>query len=65
VFSYQTWPRALKIFFWVVVPAWFGVHFFTALVAETRLLLVPLALVFIPGALFGIAGGTKLNEQEL
>jgi hypothetical protein len=56
VFSYRAWPRSLKIFFWVVVPMWFGVHFFAALVAETRLLLVPLALVFIPGALFGIVG---------
>jgi hypothetical protein len=56
IFAYRDWPKTLKIFFWIVVPVWFGVHFFAALVAETRLLLVPLALVFIPGALLGIAG---------
>lgn len=63
VFAYRAWPGALKIFFWVVVPLWFGVHFFAALVAETRLLLVPFALVFIPGALLGIADGTGLTEN--
>ena len=54
IFCYRNWPGTLRIFFRIVVPAWFGVHFFAALVAETRLLLVPQALIFIPGALFGI-----------
>ena len=54
IFCYRNWHRTLRIFFWIVVPAWFGVHFFAALVAETRLLLVPQVLIFIPGALFGI-----------
>jgi len=62
IFAYRVWPGTLKIFFWVVVPLWFAIHFFAALVAETRLLLVPVALVFIPGALFGIVG--KTNPQE-
>ena len=54
IFSYHSWPRTLKIFFWVVVPVWVVVHFFAALVAETRLMLVPQALIFIPGVLFGL-----------
>jgi hypothetical protein len=54
IFSYPAWHRTLKIFFWAVVPVWLVVHFFAALVAETRLLLVPQALIFIPGALFGL-----------
>jgi hypothetical protein len=54
MFAYGTWPKPLKIFFWAVVPVWMIVHFFSSLVAETRLLLVPQALVFIPGVLFGI-----------
>ena len=62
LFSYRYWPRTLKVFFWVVVPAWLAVHFFAALIAETRLLLVPHALVFIPGALFGIT--EKIYPQE-
>ena len=54
MFVYPSWSRPLKIFFWVVAPAWFGVHFFSSLVAESRLLLVPQALIFIPGMLFGL-----------
>ena len=56
-FSYRSWPPVLRLFFWVLVPAWIGVHFVAALVAEARLMLVPQALVFIPGALFGLASG--------
>ena len=55
LFAYRAWPASLKVFFWVIVPAWLAIHLFAALVAETRLLLVPQAVVFIPGALFGLA----------
>jgi hypothetical protein len=61
--SYRYWTGTLKIFFWAVVPFWFVVHFFSALVAETRLVLVPQALVFIPGMLFGVIGETKPAER--
>ena len=54
VFAFTNWAHPLKIFFWTVVPIWFGVHFVAALVAESRLLLVPQALVFIPGMIFGL-----------
>ena len=54
VFAYPHWSKALKIFFWVTVPIWLGVHFFAALVAESRLLLVLQSLIFIPGMLFGL-----------
>jgi len=64
VFAYRDWPRTLKIYFWVVVPAWLAVHFLASLVAESRLLLVPQALVFIPGALFGIMGMTGQQENS-
>lgn len=59
-FAYPAWTQPVKILFWVVVPVWFGVHFFAALVAESRLFLVPQALVFIPGMLFGFSG--KRND---
>lgn len=63
MFTYRAWHKTLKIFFWVVVPIWFAVHFFAALVAETRLLLVPFALIFIPGALLGIVDRESQSEQ--
>ncbi len=57
--SYAHWPPGLRVFAWSVVPIWFVVHFIAALVAETRLMLVPHAMVFIPGALFGLIAGAK------
>ena len=50
------WPRRLRIWFWVLVPIWFLVHFFVAIVAEARLFLVPQVLIFIPGALLTVKG---------
>jgi hypothetical protein len=49
--AYARWPQTLRRFFWLVVPAWFLVHWVGAVMEETRLLLVPMALVFVPGAL--------------
>ena len=53
--GYRKWPVHLKIFFWVIVPIWFVVHAFSSVIAETRLVLVPLVMVFIPGALWTVA----------
>ena len=63
IFAYQRWPQVLRTYFWAVVPMWMAVHFAGALVAETRLLLVPQALVFIPGALFGLTGTARGGEE--
>ncbi|MBZ0307202.1 MAG: hypothetical protein K8I82_14125 [Anaerolineae bacterium] len=49
--SYRSWPPPLKGFFWAIVPVWFTVHAFFSVMAETRLFLVPMVIVFIPGAL--------------
>lgn len=64
VFAYRVWPKTLKIYFWVVAPAWIIIHFFASLVAESRLLLVPQAMIFIPGALFGIIGVSRQQENS-
>lgn len=50
--GYREWPRRIRVFFWVIVPTWGLVHLFCAVMAESRLFLVPQALVFIPGVLF-------------
>lgn len=44
-------PAVLRGFFWILVPAWVLIHFGLARMKETRLLLVPLALVLVPAAL--------------
>lgn len=64
VFSYSRWPRGLKVFFWVVVPVWFLIHPFMSIMAESRLFLVPQALVFIPGALILISTGSSQQSAE-
>ncbi len=46
------WPRLWRYFFLIMAPAWFAIHFVLSIVGETRLFLVPLAVVFIPGILF-------------
>ncbi len=58
--GYRHWPASLKAFFWTLVPLWFAIHALVAVMAESRLLLVPQALVFIPAALFacGMIGTT-------
>ncbi len=53
--SAAAWPPAVRANFWAIVPVWLVVHSFSAVIAETRLFLVPHALVIIPGSLFGIA----------
>jgi len=57
--AYKKWPLALRTFFWVVAPVWFLVHPFTSVMAETRVFLVPQALIFIPGALFLLQGHSE------
>lgn len=49
--AYPRWPRELRALALAIVPVWVGVHFVTALPAETRLMLVPYVLVVVPGAL--------------
>ena len=49
--GYRTWPPLLRVFLWAIVPLWFVFHFFAAIVAETRLFLVPVVVVLIPGSL--------------
>ncbi len=57
--AYKKWPWALRIFFWVVIPVWFLIHPFTSVMAETRVFLVPQALIFIPGVLFLLKADSK------
>jgi hypothetical protein len=50
----RQWPRELRAFAVAIVPAWLVVHLCASILAESRLLLVPLAVVFIPGALLAL-----------
>lgn len=62
--SLRRWPRELRAIGLAIVPAWIVIHLFTSVLAESRLLLVPLALVFIPGALAGLGVGSAAQQTE-
>lgn len=51
IIGYRRWPLPLHVFFWVIVPIWVAIHALNAVMAETRLFLVPQAMIFIPAAL--------------
>ncbi len=53
--GYQRWTPHLRVFFWALVPVWLVIHAFGSVMAESRLFLVPQALVFIPAALLYLA----------
>ena len=59
------WPRELKAFALAIVPVWTVAHLLASILAETRLLLVPYAVVFVPGALFALRVGqpTRFGTQ--
>jgi hypothetical protein len=50
----RSWPRELKALGIAVAPAWLLIHVFSGVLAESRLLLVPMAVVFVPGLLAGL-----------
>lgn len=58
--QWRRWPTALRVFAVAVVPAWVAIHFFAAVVDETRLMLVPYVLVFVPGALMGLGSAERV-----
>jgi hypothetical protein len=48
---YSKMNKHLKLFFIVLVPIWFGIHFISAIAYQTRLFLVPVLLVLMPAVL--------------
>lgn len=61
---WRTWPPVLRRFFWAIVPVWFALHFSLAHAPETRLFLVPQALVFLPGALAALRAQQEVTPQR-
>jgi len=51
VFTFRSWPETLKRLCLSLLPLWFVFHFFYLFIPEIRLMLVPLALIFVPGTL--------------
>lgn len=62
--SWRFWSPALKAIFWSVVPLWCVGTLFCAPVDQSRVLLLPQVLVFIPGVLCGLAGWREAQENK-
>ena len=63
--SWRGWHPLLIPLFWSVVPAWYIAHLFCAPLDQSRVLLLPQILVFIPGMLGGLAWWRQRQDQRL
>lgn len=61
-FGIKSLSPTLRIFLLTMVPAWFAIHFLTAISYQTRLFLVPTLLIFIPALLELISQSFKPSE---
>lgn len=61
--GFRRWHPLLRTWFWLVVPVWLAAHLAFGLLRETRLLLVPYALILLP-ALLGFVAGTVAEDAE-
>ncbi len=52
LFAFRSWPKSLKRLSVSLIPIWFALNYFYLFIPEHRMMLVPLALIFVPGALF-------------
>jgi hypothetical protein len=52
IWNFRALPVWLKGMFVIMVPAWFVIHFLMIYANETRVFLVPIAVVLIPAALY-------------
>lgn len=57
--AWRRWPARLQTTFVGMVPLWTAVHFVAAIVAETRLFLVPWVIVVLPAALVALDEDTR------
>lgn len=64
VFGLRRAPRAVREIWWIVVPVWLLIHLPLAILAETRLFLVPTAIAFIPATLFLVCGRVDAKARE-
>lgn len=63
--SWRGWAAPLKPIFWSVVPLWCIAQLLCAPLAQSRVLLLPQVLVFIPGVLCGLAYWRERRENDV
>jgi hypothetical protein len=63
LYTFKRLPYLLKKWFLFIVPIWFAVHFVSVVAYQTRLFLVPLAMIMIPMILWLIENEIKNNTD--
>lgn len=63
ILAVRRWPRQLREFFIVLVPAWLFLHLYAAYAEESRIFLVPLFLGFVPAVLCLLTGGDPAGRS--
>ncbi len=53
--TWRQWHPLLRPLCWAVVPVWFLAHLLSAPLDQSRVLLLPMVLVFVPGMLCGLS----------
>jgi hypothetical protein len=62
--SWRGWAAPLRPIFWSVVPLWCVAALFCAPLDQSRVLLLPQVLVFVPGVLCGLAYWRERRENN-
>ncbi len=62
--TYRAWHPLLRPVFWSVAPVWILIHLFLVPLGESRALLLPQILVFVPGLLCGIQFARQRSEES-
>ena len=63
LFLFKEMNPKLKIFFIVIVPVWFAVHFISVVAYQSRLYLVPTLLIFFPAVLQHIENQIQARQR--
>jgi hypothetical protein len=64
LWQFRGLPDFLRGLFWLMVLPWLGLHLVMVPVNETRIFLVPIAMVLIPGALYPRAGAADRGSES-
>lgn len=51
LFSFSKLEKRLQLLFLLIVPVWYGIHFWLVWARETRNFMVPFAIIFLPAVL--------------
>lgn len=64
IYRFKSMPHLLKKWFLFLVPVWFAVHYISVVAYQTRLFMVPFAMIMMPMILWLIEEQINRNTQD-